>query len=336
MNIQKLSKELKQYLIAEEAQFKKILEKAQELKKYYPDFIVKYPDHLSGDYKKPLICSIVKNQADIESISAPYIAYGVDGSEAQVSHHEGWPLSVISFSGIKIDYIKHKAEMFDDFFIPNLVKDNLPVAVQRSFFELDCALKIAESISQSFIMIDGSLIPWGIIRLEKETAKKYIQTWQIKLAELAQKLPVVGYISQSNASELAASIIAAYKLPAEEYEGVIDRYLLNDLNQKSTSPFFGLDFGEGCSGFNFSYINIGSEIIRLEWFGDRNIEAWILEAILDQIKLGERYPIVLSEAHDRAVLRGADREVIKTLTEEIRGKIRIGSGKGLSKKWSGW
>jgi len=63
----------------------------------------------------------------------------------------------------------------------------------------------------------------------------------------------------------------------------------------------------------FFYVNTGSEVGRVE------IPMWVAQddellnlahtTIVDQCRKGRGYPVVLSESHEQAVVRGADRDV---------------------------
>jgi hypothetical protein len=57
--------------------------------------------------------------------------------------------------------------------------------------------------------------------------------------------------------------------------------------------------------------------------------------VLDQVKRGQGYPAALSEAHEQAVITGADRENFWLLTESFLEDEKLpttGSAKNFSKK----
>ncbi|MGL4501686.1 MAG: DNA double-strand break repair nuclease NurA, partial [Planktothrix sp.] len=70
----------------------------------------------------------------------------------------------------------------------------------------------------------------------------------------------------------------------------------------------------------FCYVNMGSEIARLE------VPAWVVEnsdqlelalgMVMAQVQKGYGYPVVLAEAHNQAVVKGGDRTRFFTMLEQ--------------------
>ncbi len=69
----------------------------------------------------------------------------------------------------------------------------------------------------------------------------------------------------------------------------------------------------------FFYLNVGREIARVElpeWVArDARLLPLVHSAIFDQCQRGDGYPRALAEAHEKAVIGGADREVFWRLVE---------------------
>ena len=68
---------------------------------------------------------------------------------------------------------------------------------------------------------------------------------------------------------------------------------------------------------DFVYIHVGVEIARLEfpaWVTPAGLEL-LAACVLDQCAKGRGYPVALSEAHEQAVVRAADR---RTFDELVR------------------
>jgi hypothetical protein len=63
----------------------------------------------------------------------------------------------------------------------------------------------------------------------------------------------------------------------------------------------------------FFYVHTGSEVGRVEipmWVAkDKELLDLVHATVVDQCRKGRGYPVVLSESHEQAVLRGADRDV---------------------------
>ena len=88
----------------------------------------------------------------------------------------------------------------------------------------------------------------------------------------------------------------------------------------------------------FIYLRTETEVIRLEfpeWVAaDPRWLPQITRLVRDQFQRGQGYPVALMEAHESAVLRGADRELLRILLEE-RGLLQPESEKGRSKRLRG-
>jgi hypothetical protein len=89
----------------------------------------------------------------------------------------------------------------------------------------------------------------------------------------------------------------------------------------------------------FYYLRVGDEIARIE------IPQWVAENkdllnlthsfVFDQCQRGQGYPVALSEAHEQAVVTGADRENFRELLESTLTEEHIAStasGKSVSKR----
>ena len=71
----------------------------------------------------------------------------------------------------------------------------------------------------------------------------------------------------------------------------------------------------------FVYLDVGSEIARVEmpkWVAE---DCWLLDKLcgvaIDQARKGNGYPVCLAEAHEQAVVKGADREFFYHLLQKI-------------------
>lgn len=84
----------------------------------------------------------------------------------------------------------------------------------------------------------------------------------------------------------------------------------------------------------FFYLNTGNEIARIEipvWVAENSETLDRVHAIcMDQARKGQGYPVALAEAHEQAVLRGADRQGFLTLIE--RALVREGASVSPTRK----
>ena len=81
---------------------------------------------------------------------------------------------------------------------------------------------------------------------------------------------------------------------------------------------------------HFCYLDVGDEIVRIEmpaWMArDEKVVAQICSVVLDQSQKGRGYPVCLAEAHEQAVVKGADREFFYHMV----ARIGIGEKRRLS------
>ena len=102
---------------------------------------------------------------------------------------------------------------------------------------------------------------------------------------------------------------------------------------------FALGLATGQEWSHFYYLNGGSEIARVEvpdWLAeDPELLALSHAMLVRQCQLGLGYPVVISEAHEQAVITGHDREEFRRLTLmllEQRGLPTPESAKSFSKR----
>ena len=78
----------------------------------------------------------------------------------------------------------------------------------------------------------------------------------------------------------------------------------------------------------FFYVHTGWEIGRVEipeWVAkDRDLLDLVHATVVDQVDKGRGYPVVLSESHERAIVRGADRDIfLKFLKDSfVKNKVK--------------
>ena len=87
------------------------------------------------------------------------------------------------------------------------------------------------------------------------------------------------------------------------------------------SKMWNQEITEGAGAAGFFYLQAGAEIARVElpqWVWEDPAQMDLLHsAIWDQCEVGHGYPMALSEAHEAAVVRGADRDAFYLLIERI-------------------
>lgn len=193
-------------------------------------------------------------------------------------------------------------------------------------------------------MMDGSLIYWFLETLPVDARSQILHPILESWEELYQtKIPLVGYISSSRSIEAINFLRFAActyenpncvvfcgdvenKAPCQVVEPLRDATLSSLILEpgqrgnlwRSNSRI--LDLYEEHHQIYFCYVNVGSEIARLEfpaWVAeDEKLLNQALSITLAQVNKGFGYPVVLAEAHNLAVVKSGDRHRFFALLED--------------------
>ena len=193
-------------------------------------------------------------------------------------------------------------------------------------------------------LVDGSLIYWFLDSLPVEARNKILPPILTACEKLREtKIPMMGYVSASRSTEG----LNFFRLHTCEHEhpncvvncaDIVEKYPCQKLDSLRDSTFWAgqlqpgyrsplyrsnlriLDLYEEAQRVHFCYVNVGSEIARVE------APAWVVEdtalfeqslsIILAQVHKGYGYPVALAEAHNQAVVRGGDRARFFALLEQ--------------------
>jgi hypothetical protein len=216
-------------------------------------------------------------------------------------------------------------------------------------------------------LIDGTLIMWS---LAGDTYPDFVSDLMLEkgfLAALEQirklnddrEIPVASYISYPRSSDVVNALKVALcprdkvdsdKCPecktreCDFVDGVRDRELFSAMlqNGERSALFISPSKIQKRYGKNlvyFFYLKLDEEIARIEipqWAAqDEKRLNLVHTLILDQCKRGRGYPAALGEAHEKAVITGADRENFWQMVESelISEHLHTaGSAKSQSKK----
>jgi NurA domain len=199
-------------------------------------------------------------------------------------------------------------------------------------------------------MVDGSLIYWFLDGLPLEAREQILppilEAWE-RLR--ATKIPLVGYVSASRSTE-AINFLRLQACPFETPNCFIncgestERAPCQVIAPLADATLWGhlllpgqrgplwksslriLDLYDQTQRIYFCYINVGTEIARVEfpaWVAeDSQLLEQTLSLMLAQVHKGYGYPVALAEAHNQAVIRGSDRTRFFALLEQQM--IRVG------------
>jgi hypothetical protein len=191
-------------------------------------------------------------------------------------------------------------------------------------------------------MADGSLVYWFLEQLPPEP-REFILTPTIEAWERLQGVgvPSIGYLSASRSTETVNWLRTAAcpyphphcqdlcsdvkKPPCQLFDGVRDATFWNRRLLPGQRSGIWASNSRICDLYpddlrvQFCYLNVGTEVARIEfpaWVGnDRALLDLALSQVVSQVRKGFGYPVCLSEAHNYAVIRSADRASFFALLE---------------------
>lgn len=200
-------------------------------------------------------------------------------------------------------------------------------------------------------MVDGSLIHWFLEPLPGEARDRLLppvlQAWE-QLRSL--KIPLVGYLSAARSGE-SLNFLRLHTCPYTNPDclthcaGKTDQAPCQVLSPLRDTALWSLFLqpaqrgaiwrssakildAYGDHSIHFCYVNVGSEIARIEfpaWVtADRTLLDAALSLAVTQVQKGYGYPVALAEAHNQAVVRGSDRARFFAMLEQqmIRAGLR--------------
>jgi hypothetical protein len=110
-------------------------------------------------------------------------------------------------------------------------------------------------------------------------------------------------------------------------DGLHDRTLFEHLDRGERSGLFATTLHEKLEHYylgqriHFFFLNVGSELARVEvpeWVAaDRSKLDLVHAVVYQQCQLGQGYPAALTRAHEQALVRAADRDMVRVLLESL-------------------
>ncbi|MBY0551781.1 MAG: DNA double-strand break repair nuclease NurA [Candidatus Obscuribacterales bacterium] len=232
------------------------------------------------------------------------------------------------------------------------------VSLERQLMELTKASELAVLHKHADMplvtMVDGSLIPWNVDSMPDSYQTEYLQRMlEVLDVFCAERIPLIGYVSHSRSSDIVNNMrvwecpyptskcqtfcghLNEEDFPCSTMWPLSDRLLLSSkLPRSFRSGMFssGSRWSTGLGGRHnvcFCYLHTDAEVARLEiprWmYDDKQMLDLAISVALSQAGKGLGYPIALSEAHNLAVIRQADRKhFFDLLTSHLVG---IGVGR---------
>jgi len=224
------------------------------------------------------------------------------------------------------------------------------LGIKRSVDECHRLAELAAELpsgSSTLALLDGSLILWGLeaypeFVTEALLDKGYLSYFNdMRKLNNGKRLALASYISFPRSTDVVNTLRVALcphdppdcdrycpqnkQRDCDMVAGVRDRELfINLLGEGERSALFISQSSVvrkhyGAHQVYFFYLKVGDEIARIEipqWVArNENLLNLVHTLVLDQCQRGQGYPVALSEAHEKAVVTGADREYFWQLVE---------------------
>ncbi len=244
------------------------------------------------------------------------------------------------------------------------------LGIKRAVAECHRLAELAKELppgSSSLALLDGSLILWGLEAYPEFVTEVLLDRGFLSYLDEMRKLnkdkrlALASYISFPRSTDVVNALRVAIcphepadcdrycptneKRDCDKVAGVQDRELLSSIlgqGERSAlfiSPSKIVDKHYGEHRVYFFYLRVGDEIARVEipqWVAmDESRLSLAHSLVLDQCRRGQGYPVALSEAHEKAVVTGADRESFWQLVESALIEEHLpslGSAKSQSKR----
>ena len=284
---------------------------------------------------------------------AEYTALATDGSQIPLDRHAVAPCFLLNVGEIALHYgsgerphLASKATLHyrdEDLYQTEGSGDPVPlsdkiIANRRLLAESAALAELIRTHKDrhAVALVDDPLIVWTPQGESEREQRRVIDAFCEMLAAGQEAgTPVAGYVSRPGHRD----VVGALRLtlcehgcehsPADLCAKLVhltDAQLFGKLLTQpgDRSPVFGsaarsLDMYPAAQRVTFFYFHSGSEIARVEipwWVAeDTDLTDRVHALCFDQARKGQGYPVALSEAHERAVVRGPDRDAFFRLVE---------------------
>ncbi|HYE96239.1 MAG TPA: DNA double-strand break repair nuclease NurA [Rubricoccaceae bacterium] len=202
-------------------------------------------------------------------------------------------------------------------------------------------------------MADGTLIRWMLRGMKHRALEdRLVDRYLAQLERFREEgIPVCSYVSRPANTEVV-NLLRFYlgeddERPEEDsLRGLLDRHVFERVlapGQRSAVFASGSKILErygDAHHIGYFYVRLPHEVARVElphWVTEQpGVVDLVHAVVLDQCEKGGGYPIALTEAHERAVVRAQEKEIFyRILERQMRGAglaVGMGSGKTFSKR----
>lgn len=328
------------------------------------------PSWLAGDCRDVPPSSTIALPPGVPEV---YTALATDGSQIPLDRHAVAPCYLINVGQIALHYgtgerptLASQATLHykdEDLYQTEGGGDPVPlsdkiIANRRLLAESAALAALIETHQgrEAIALVDDPLIVWTPQGESEAEQRRIIDGFcEMLAAGQAHHTPVAGYVSRPAHRDVVGALRLTLCEPGcphdikdlcMELASLTDVQLFQHLLPRpgDRSPVFGsthpsLKLYPADHRIAFFYLNAGSEIARVEvplWVAeDADLTERVHRFCFDQARKGQGYPIALAEAHERAIVRGPEREAFFRLVENafVRENLpALQTRKALSKR----
>jgi hypothetical protein len=227
------------------------------------------------------------------------------------------------------------------------------LAALRSVLELGAVVDLAERADGDCEPIvalqDGTLLLWVLEQRPNDYIREQLLGRYVQHLDRLRQLdvPIASYISRPRSTEVsgllcestcggvASSCVSCRRIGDQcALDALHDRELFQSLEIGERSARFAVtlsrDLAEYYGGHrvHFFFLRVDvDEIARVEvpeWVAmDEDSLDLVQAVVLDQCQRGLGYPVSIARAHEKAVVSGADRAVVRTMIESALARVGI-------------
>lgn len=324
----------------------------QDLQKIVPKVYNKLESEISLGLDAWNNLDLDKTTHAVAAKSVPYTILATDGSQIYPDRHQGLSCFLINIGRAQLNYgVTASSVILDSqpFLISQETFDNFISSSVVDAFRNDYELKLGFDYAQAsghvdLFLVDGTIIFNHLEQLESDIKNRFLSSALAILDQFYQnKILISGYISSPKSKEVINILKQKSEKPLN-FQFLTDADLFAQILKPGQYSAIFSSKAQITQNYraesipHFVYFNTGQEIARIEfpyWVAQAHKIEFILSIIFDQIQKGQGYPVALSEAHEQAVVKSADRqffyEMLQSLTQE-NNKIYLSSQKSIKKR----
>ena len=293
-------------------------------------------------------CGPVDASYAVNSYAGPHHVLAVDGSQIYPDKHQGTSCFLINIGSILLSYGEQQGAcklwsepfIFADQYDDDQLRSVDMVNGKREEYEFQVGLHYAKDIQKRskdpvIFLFDGSLVFWHLEGKDLVLKNFFLEKYKQLLEGFCkEQILMAGYLSLPKNKELvllARAHVTDFALATKEHTELFKHTVDTDIaalflkpgmrstlfeNHNAISEFFSPDIKP-----YFFYYHARVEIVRIEVPGyiaqSEEKIALVISLIANQVEKGQGYPVSVAEAHEQAVIKGADREFFYQMVQKI-------------------